>query len=188
MKLGRRIFHSGGRPRSPPRPDARPRWRGPGRCAPRCRKDLIYFGTALAQMACSTACRSRLRSQSRRASSSARAGSLVSSRSAATSAAPMRPGGVDPGREHKADLDGGDGLAQQSRLLQKGMDAHKVRMGQGGQPAGDDGAVLPLHPHDVGDGADGGQGAVPGKQGVFPVFGRPGPAPASAPRPRPPDA
>ena len=82
---------------------------------------------------------------------------------------PHATGGVDPGGEDEADLDGGDGLAQQARFLQKGVDAHKVRVGQGGQAAGDDGAVFSLHPHNVGHGADGGQGAVPGEEGVFPV-------------------
>ncbi len=64
-------------------------------------------------------------------------------------------GGVDPGREHEADLDGGDGLSQKPRFFQKGMHAHKIRMGQSLQSAGDDGAVLPLHAHDIGDGTDG---------------------------------
>ena len=49
------------------------------------------------------------------------------------------------------------------------MDAHKIRVVQGGEAAGDNGAVFALHPHDVGNGADGGQGTVPGEQGVFPV-------------------
>ena len=49
------------------------------------------------------------------------------------------------------------------------MDAHKIRVVQGGKAAGDNGAVFALHPHDVGNGADGGQSAVPGEQGVFPV-------------------
>ena len=83
---------------------------------------------------------------------------------------PHPSGGVDPGREHKTDLNGGDGLVYQSRLPQKGVDAHKIRMGQRLQPAGDDGPVLPLHPHDVGHGADGGQGAVAGEQGVLPAL------------------
>ena len=82
---------------------------------------------------------------------------------------PHAAGGVDPGGEDKSDLDGGDGLAQQPRLLQKGMDAHKIRVVQRRKAAGDDGAVLPLHPHHVRHGADGGQGAVPGEQGVLPV-------------------
>ena len=80
------------------------------------------------------------------------------------------PRGIDAGGEHETDLDGGDGLAQQARLLQKGMNAHKIRVGQGLQTTGDDGPVLPLHPHDIGDGADGGQGAVSGEQGVLPVL------------------
>ncbi len=79
-------------------------------------------------------------------------------------------GCVDPGREDETDLDGGDGAAQETGLLQQGVDAHKVRMGQGLQSAGDDGAVLPLHAHDIGNGADGGQRAVPGEQGILPAF------------------
>ena len=47
------------------------------------------------------------------------------------------------------------------------MDAHKIRVGQGLQPAGYDGPVLALHPHHVGNGADGGQSAVPGEQRVL---------------------
>ena len=50
------------------------------------------------------------------------------------------------------------------------MDAHEVRVGQGLQPAEGDGAVLPLHPHHVGDGANGRQGAVPGEQGILPAL------------------
>ena len=67
-------------------------------------------------------------------------------------------------------MDRGDGLAQKPRLLQQGVDAHEVRVGQGLQPAEGDGAVLPLHPHHVGDGANGRQGAVPGEQGILPAL------------------
>ena len=56
---------------------------------------------------------------------------------------PHTAGGVDPGRKDKADLDGGDGLAQEADLLQQGVDPHEIRVGQGLQPAGDDGAVFP---------------------------------------------
>jgi hypothetical protein len=82
----------------------------------------------------------------------------------------MRPGGVDAGGEHEADLDGGDGLAQQPRFLEQGMDAHKIRVGQGFQPAADDGAVFAVHEHHVGHGADGGQGAVAGEEGILPIL------------------
>ena len=131
--------------------------------------------------------RSRFRSHSCLASSSAlaRIGLLQKVRGQIRS--PHAPGGVDPGGENEADLDGGDGLAQQPCLFQKGVDAHKIRVVQGLKAAGDDGAVFALHPHDVGNGADGGQSAVPGEQGVLPVSVRPEPAPASAPRPRQPD-
>ena len=77
---------------------------------------------------------------------------------------------IDTGREDKADLNGGNGLSQKPRLFQQGMDAHKVRMGQGVQTAGDDGAVLPLHTHHIGHCADGSQGAIPGKEGTLPAF------------------
>ena len=59
------------------------------------------FSTASAQMACSTAWRSRLSSHSSLASSSARAGSEVSRRSAARSAAPMRPAALMRGESTK---------------------------------------------------------------------------------------
>ena len=59
------------------------------------------FSVASAQMACSTACRSRFRSHRAFASSSARAGSSVSSRSAARSAAPMRPAALILGASTK---------------------------------------------------------------------------------------
>ncbi len=80
---------------------------------------------------------------------------------------PHAPGGVDPGSQDEADLDGGDGLALQPRLPQQGVDAHEVRVGQGLQPPANDDPVLPLHAHDVGHGADGGQGGVPGEEGVL---------------------
>ena len=65
-----------------------------------CRRTWICR-TASAQMACSTAWRSRFSSQSSRASSSARARSRVSSRSAARSAAPMRPAALIRGERTK---------------------------------------------------------------------------------------
>ena len=83
---------------------------------------------------------------------------------------PHAPGGVDAGGEDKADLNGGDGLAGKPGLFEQGVNAHEVCVGQSLQPAVDDGAVFPLHPHDIGNGADGGQGAVPGEQGVLPAL------------------
>ena len=83
---------------------------------------------------------------------------------------PHAPCGVDPRGQDKPDLDGGDGLSRQARLLQKGVNAHKIRVGQRLQPPVDDGAVLPLHAHHIGHSADGGQGGVAGKEGVLPVF------------------
>ena len=67
------------------------------------------------------------------------------------------------GGQHRAPLDGGKRLAQQTRSLHKGVNAHKIRVGQRLQTAGHDGAVFPLHAHDIGNGADGGQCAVTGK-------------------------
>ena len=96
--------------------------------------------------------------------------------------------GVDPGREHKADLDGGDGLAQKSRLFQKGVNPHEIRVGQGLQSAGNDGAVLPPSIRMTSATVPMAAGCSTGQRGHPPDFLLPEPAPASAPRPRPPDA
>ena len=83
---------------------------------------------------------------------------------------PHAPGGVDPGGEGKAHLDGGERLIRKPRLPQQRVEPGEIRVGQGLQPAGNDGPVLPLHQHHIRDGADGGQGAVPGEKGVLPAL------------------
>ena len=79
-------------------------------------------------------------------------------------------GGIDAGREHKTDLNGCNGLTQQAGLFQQRMDTHKIGVGQSLQTAGNDGAVFAFHAHHVGNGADGGQSAVTGKEGVLAVL------------------
>ena len=76
---------------------------------------------------------------------------------------------VDAGRQHEADLHGGDLPAGQAGLLQKGVEPDKIGVVDGGKAPGHDGTVLAGHLHHVGHGADGGQRAVAGKQGLLPV-------------------
>ena len=79
-------------------------------------------------------------------------------------------GGVDAGGQDKADLHGGHGLVGQARLPQQGVQTDEIRPADRCQPPGDDGPVLVGHLHHVGHGADGGQGAVPGQQGLLPAL------------------
>ena len=78
-------------------------------------------------------------------------------------------GGVDPGGQHKADLDRGDGLAQKPRLLQQGVDATKSVWGRASSPQKAmvrfspsiriTSAMVPMPP-----------GAVSGEQGILPAL------------------
>ena len=83
---------------------------------------------------------------------------------------PHAAGGVDAGSQHEAHLHGGDGLIHEACLLQQGVEADEVRLGDALQATGDDDAVLPGHGHHVGNGADGGQGAVAGEKGLLPAL------------------
>ena len=63
------------------------------------------------------------------------------------------PGGVDAGSEDKADLHGGDRTSGQAGLAQQRVKAREVAAVDALKTALDDGAVLALHAHDVGNGA-----------------------------------
>ena len=54
--------------------------------------------------------------------------------------------------------------------MQQGVEADEVRPADGRQAPGHDGAVFAGHLHHVGHGADGGQGAVAGQQGLLPAL------------------
>ena len=76
-------------------------------------------------------------------------------------------GGVDAGGEDEADLHGGDRTSGQAGLAQQRVKAREVAAVDALKAALDDGAVFALHAHDVGNGADGGKGAVAGEERAF---------------------
>ena len=76
-------------------------------------------------------------------------------------------GSIDPGRQYKADLNGCDGFSQQPHFFQKCVDTHKIRVVQRFQTAIDNGAVLSLHQHHIGNGSDGSQCTVAGKERIL---------------------
>ena len=94
----------------------------------------------------------------------------LSSRSAARSAAPMRPAALIRGASTKPIWIGGDGACPAALPPSAGRGCPQNPCGAG-RPSPQETMVRfsPVHPHDVGHGADGGQSAVPGEQGVLPA-------------------
>ena len=75
--------------------------------------------------------------------------------------------GIDARGKHKADLNGRDRARGEPCLAQQRVQARKVAAVDPFKAALYDGAVLALHAHDVGDGADGGERAVAREERVL---------------------